>query len=112
MKKEEQKKINEQCEKEFANALKEYAACGYDIFTPSRRLRSCSATVYDTTNYYILKSYDTFVACINKNTDTLYDVLRVVYGYTATSCKHISKFAHDYKAPSSKWTVSHAMVAR
>ena len=112
MKKEDQLKINDTCMEEFEKAMKEYSKAGSFLFTPCRRLRSCSAVVYDTKNYYILKSYDTFIACINKNTDTLYDVLRIVYGYTATSCQHISKFAHDYKSPSDKWTVSHAMIAR
>ena len=63
-----------------------------------RRLRSCSATVYDTSGYYILRSYNTVIACIDKRTGILYDFLRMVYGYTATSAQHIAKFAHDYAA--------------
>ena len=89
MKKEEQNAINELCKSKLAAALNEI---GGD--TKSKRLLSCSACVYDTKNYYILKSYSTFIACIEKNTDTLYDALRVVYGYTATSAKHVSKFNH------------------
>lgn len=60
------------------------------------RLRSCNATVLESPNYYFLKSYSTIVAIISKRTDTLYDVLRFVYGYTATSAQHIAKFNHDY----------------
>lgn len=70
-------------------------------------LRSCSATVFDIVDtttgevlYHVLRSYNTIVAFIDPRTATLYDVLRLVYGYTATSAQHISKFAHDYGAAS------------
>ena len=63
---------------------------------PQRRLRSCSASVYETDDYIVLKSYNTVVAFINKHTHELFDVLRYVYGYTSTSAQHISKFSHDY----------------
>ena len=73
-----------------------------------RRLRSCSATVFDIVDdttgevlYHVLRSYNTIVAFIDPTTDTLYDVLRLVYGYTSTSVQHISKFSHDYGA--GKW---------
>lgn len=61
-----------------------------------KQLRSCQAYVLETENYYVLKSYDTIVAAIEKSTDTFFDFLRLVYGYTATSAQHISKFNHDY----------------
>ena len=71
--------------------------------TPSRPLRSCSAVVFDIVAndtcevlYRVLKSYNTIVAFIDVETDTLYDVLRYVYGYTATSASHIAKFSKDY----------------
>ena len=70
-----------------------------------KRLRSCSAEVLETENFYILISYRTNIACIEKNTDTLYDYLREVYGYTATSAQHISKFKKDYGA--GKWGCEH-----
>lgn len=60
------------------------------------RLRTCKAWVYETENYYFLTSYNTLVAFIVKTTDTCYDVLRLVYGYTSTSAQHIAKFRHDY----------------
>ena len=63
---------------------------------PCRRLRTCTAWVYETEHYYILKSYDTFVACIHKESDTLFDALRIVYDFTTTSCQYIRKFAVDY----------------
>ena len=60
------------------------------------RLRSCTAYVYESENFFFLKSYSTVVACINKTTGQKYDFLRLVYGYTSTSAQHISKFFHDY----------------
>lgn len=61
-----------------------------------KRLRSCSAVVFETEHYFILQSYHTPIAVIAKSSDTIYDVLRYVYGYTVTSAQHISKFEHDY----------------
>lgn len=60
------------------------------------RLRSCSALVYETPSFYILQSYRTIIAVIDKASGRLFDGLRTVYGYTATSAQHVSKFAHDY----------------
>lgn len=82
-----------------------------------RRLRSCSAEVapiidYDTGEllYYALRSYNTVVAAIDVRTDTLYDFLRYVYGYTSTSAKHIAKFDHDYGR--SKWGCANRLTYR
>lgn len=60
------------------------------------RLRTCQAKVYETPSFYVLRSYQTVVAIIEKSTDTCYDFLRAVYGYTNTSAQHISKFDKDY----------------
>lgn len=68
------------------------------------RLRSCSATVRENTDFIILVSYNTVVAIVDKATGNLYDFLRYVYGYTATSAQHISKFAHDYSRNGLKYT--------
>lgn len=65
------------------------------------RLRTCHAYVYQTPGFYVLRSYSTVVAIIEKSTDTCYDFLRAVYGYTNTSAQHISKFDKDYG--SSMW---------
>lgn len=70
-----------------------------EIYGPKAKptqLRRCTADVYETDNLYVLRSYSTIVAVIDKTTDTLYDFLRFVYGYTATSAQHIAKFKHDY----------------
>ena len=94
MTKMEQFEINNICAIEFEKAMDEYSKIKSEI--TSKKLRSCTAEVFETENYYLLKSYRTIVAFINKNTDYLYDVLRGVYGYTATSAQHISKFEKDY----------------
>ena len=74
------------------------------------RLRSCSAEVGETSDFYVLRSYSTIIAVIEKDTDILYDFLRYVYGYTATSAQHISKFSHDYGA--GKWGCAHRYTWR
>lgn len=75
-----------------------------------KRLRSCKAWVFETEDYYILKSYETYVAVILKSADVMYDALRIVYGYTATSSKHITKFGQDYGQD--KWGVHEKVVGR
>lgn len=93
MKKEEQRIINESILKEWEKATQELEhGSEYAI----HRLRSCSAQVLTTEHYHFLRSYNTIIAFIDKNTDTCYDVLRYVYGYTATSGHHIAKFRQDY----------------
>ena len=74
-------------------------------FESVKRLRSCSAEVITTEKYFILRSYKTTVAFIQRDTDTLYDVLRLVYGYTHTSAQHINKFEKDYCK--GKWNCAH-----
>ena len=64
--------------------------------SPWKRLRRCSADVLETPGFYILRSYNTVVAVIDKLTGNTWDVLRMVYGYTATSAQHIAKFSDDY----------------
>lgn len=61
------------------------------------RLDYCSAGVATIGHYEVLKSYSTLVALYDSNTNTLYDVLRLVYGYTATSAKHIAKFRQMHR---------------
>ena len=67
----------------------------FDFFN---QLRSCSAKVYEDDDAYYLESYNTIIAMIMKNSKNCYDFLRLVYGYTATSAQHISKFCKDYNA--------------
>ena len=83
----------------------------------TRRLRSCSAEVFDLVDdttgevlYHVLRSYNTIVAFIDPTTDTLYNVLRKVYGYTATSAQHIAKFGQDYGRD--KWGCANRVTYR
>ena len=83
----------------------------------THRLRSCSAEVFDLVDdttgevlYHVLRSYNTIVAFIDPTTDTLYDVLRKVYGYTSTSAQHISKFSKDYGI--GKWGCANRVTYR
>lgn len=59
-------------------------------------LRSCKACVFETENFYLLKSYDSLIAAIDKRTSICVDVLRDVFGYTHTSSCHTKKFFDDY----------------
>lgn len=104
-KKIEQEKINEKAYTIFNEALKEYK---WDL--PRKRLRTCNAEVYESRNYYILKSYNTIIACIDKNNDILVDALRTEYGYTSTSSQHISKFEKDYCK--GKWNCAERFTTR
>ena len=98
MKKSEQIAINQQ----VMAILDQFHATHYYLDN-NRRLRSCSASVADAIDcetgevlYSVLTSYNTVIALIDHRTDTLYDFLRYVYGYTSTSAQHISKFSRDY----------------
>lgn len=100
MKKSEQVAINQQ----VLSAIEKFHASHYYLDN-NRKLRSCSASVADAIDcetgevlYHVLTSYNTVVAIIDVQTDTLIDFLRYVYGYTSTSAQHISKFARDYDA--------------
>ena len=96
MRKEEQKAINEKVLKAIEE-FNTFAGSRYASYiTGGKKLRNCSAVVFELERYYVLKSYSTIIAIIDKETDTLYDFLRYVYGYTATSAQHISKFEKDY----------------
>ena len=114
MKKSEQLAINEQ----VLNALTVFNGANVstrtDLWKP---LRSCSAEVAPAIDnetgevvYYVLRSYRTIVAIIDIKTDTLYDFLRYVYGYTATSAQHIAKFSQDYGM--GKWGCANRVTYR
>nr|DAW97106.1 MAG TPA: hypothetical protein [Caudoviricetes sp.] len=94
-----QREINKACRAYYDAAMTE---CGKMPWvsdnkrSPWKRLRSCSAEVLETPNFFILRSYNTVVAVIDKMHRSTWDVLRMVYGYTATSAQHITKFTADY----------------
>lgn len=92
MKKDEQIKINEKVLKALTLLYTD------DIGKGKVRLNKCKAYVEETESYYLLFSYNTFVAFISKSEQICYDILRLVYGYTSTSAQHIAKFRKAYGA--------------
>ena len=117
MTRKDQENINKVCETYWEDAMKEYEKEHGNIggWNECERLRTCKAYVYETEHYYILRSYNTFVALIVKNTDTCIDMLREVYGYTPTSAQHIAKFrsARCYGGyGSGKWGCVTTLTAR
>lgn len=97
------KEIQLQHNEKVLKALEEFNRfCNNDrnmeayIHVKSVRLRNCQAWVCKIDKWYVLKSYNTIVALIDSETDTLYDFLRYVWGYSSTSCQHIRKFEKDY----------------
>ena len=97
-KKDEQIRVNRICDNVFNASMRELRR---QMYGKPVRLRTCQACVYETKHFYILRSYNTFIACISKKTNVLYDNLRREYGYTATSAQHVSKFRKDFST--SKW---------
>ena len=87
-----QEHINNMCLDVYRKAFDEYLNDESNV----KPLRKCSAEVYETAGYFLLRSYRTLVAVIEKSSGTCYDILRVAYGYTATSAQHIAKFSNDY----------------
>ena len=97
--KDNQRKINEECRAYYDAAMAERGEMPWipdNKPSPWKRLRSCTAEVLETPTFFILRSYNTVVAVIDKCTGNTWDVLRMVYGYTATSAQHIAKFSNDY----------------
>lgn len=93
MKRIDQMNINVRVQDASIAAYYEYNA---NAIMSIKKLRHCKADVVETPHWYILRSYNTLIAGVYKETCTGYDWLRLVYGYTATSAQHIAKFFHDY----------------
>ena len=73
---------------------KEIESLLYLVFNKGKKLcklYSCNAEILGYTGILVLVSYGTPIAVYTRD-GLLYDCLRVVYGYTATSSQHISKF--------------------
>lgn len=67
MNKSDQIAVNILCKCEYQKALTEMESENIGYYD-CKRLRSCSAWVYETTHYYILRSYGTFIAVLDKKT--------------------------------------------
>lgn len=68
----------------------------YEVFRNCEKrssLYSCNAEIWEYNGFLALVSYGTPIAVYTPDNATLYDCLRIVYGYTATSAQHISKFS-------------------
>lgn len=89
----EQRKINKSVESACTAAFDGYVP--NDVIS-RKRLRTCKAEVVETSRWFILWSYSTIVAAVDKETGIGYDFLRLVYGFSATSAQHIAKFFRDY----------------
>ena len=89
--------INSWCINALDNVKKEMLD---ELVSPldCKRLRSSQAWVYETENYYTLRSYETMhVAIIDKRTNQLYDLLEKVYERrTRSTSTQIAKFKQDY----------------
>ena len=64
----------------------------YDAPIKWHQLYRCSADTCSVGGWILLRSYSTIVAAYNIYNHELFDFLRLVYGYTATSAQHIAKF--------------------
>lgn len=60
------------------------------------QLDSCTAWTGEYNGLLVLQSYQTKVAVYDSKNNVFYDFLRLVYGYSATSAKHIAKFRNKY----------------
>lgn len=106
MRKADQLLVNEAIDKSWGEVWEAQRICNVTW----TRLRTCQPEVAKVECFYVLKSYSTVVAWIDTRTDTLYDFLREVYGYTTTSAQHISKFEKDYCA--GKWNCAERLTWR
>lgn len=92
MKKQEQLSINRKICLYMGKPLEVFCNTPEDKMPAKIRLNNCQAWTQDFEEFTVLWSYESIVAVYDKYTDTLYDVLRQVYGYTSTSALHIAKF--------------------
>lgn len=91
-KKEMHKIENEMVEKAWEKAQKVWIKERKDY----ERLNHCQAWVCQANRYCFLVSYKTIVAFID-DSGNMFDVLRLVYGYTATSVMHITRFRKKFR---------------
>ena len=99
MSKKELERVTQEVTNDEANKLLNlfHSTVTRDEWVHGKKFRNCKATIIDSKDFIVLESYRTIVAFIYKPTGALYDVLRTVYGNTATSAQHIAKFRNDYR---------------
>lgn len=96
MTKRELQRLENQFVEEAFEKTKKVSPIASKVIYEAERLDYCQAWTYHTRGYYFLVSYNTLVAFID-DSGNMFDVLRLVYGYTATSAKHISKFRNKFR---------------
>lgn len=57
------------------------------------KLYTCKAEIWEYDGLLVLVSYSTPVAMYLPDNAAIYDCLRPIFGYTATSAQHITKFS-------------------
>lgn len=95
MSKREMQKLENQLVDQAWEKAKKVWANGSKELDYVERLDYCQAWTYQTRGYSFLVSYSTLVAFID-DSGNMFDALRLVYGYTSTSAKHISKFRNKF----------------
>ena len=96
MTKREMQRIENQLVEQAWERAKKVWTNGSKELDEVERLDNCQAWTYQTRGYSFLVSYETIVAFIDDRVN-MYDVLRLVYGYTATFAKHIAKFRNKFR---------------
>lgn len=92
-----QKQLNERILVGWDEAITYFEDCYKNHFPNWKRLKYCSAEICHLNRYVYLKSYNSLIAVFDTYNFILYDCLRYVYGYTATSAHHISKFYNEMR---------------
>ena len=90
-----QQNTNNRCIEIYNKSMEEYR--DYKVSRKIKKFRKCTAETIETQNYIFLRSYNTIVCVYDKKQNIVVDVLRYVYGYTATSTQHIYKFFNDLR---------------
>ena len=69
-----------------------------------KQLYNCNATTIQTENLYILKSYNTIIAFIERSSNIAFYFIDIVYSgkERTTSRQHFSKFIKQYECMKSK----------
>lgn len=99
MKKELQLKINTEVLNSWEHAKKVWNTIPDNATITQIDHCQCGYIIWG--SYIFLVSYSTMVAYIQGD-GVLFDILRLVYGYTATSAKHIAKFRNKFHHVSEK----------
>lgn len=91
MKKHEQEFINQTVKEKWDETMTAIAE-SRTMYRKTMPLYHFTAEIDFYGQFAVLRSYDTLIAVYYPDTDTIYDALRYVYGFTSTSAQHIAKF--------------------